>query len=171
MAAMLGDYVEDYREDLPPHVDADSEPLIHLAYWHCRMLVTLLTPGATASELMWPTRELIGLLANQAKLRLPLVRHAAALAAMSLRFLSGRESTREEARQLLKQLSDELTGGQWDGLQERLANWLRPTSSAEATASQGLQHLADLATAHEALAPGEGEAGPGPSLASGYLDF
>ncbi|PHH86622.1 hypothetical protein CDD83_9977 [Cordyceps sp. RAO-2017] len=170
MATILGDYVENYREDLPAHVDAATYPLVHLAYWHCRLLVTLLTPGATAAEKMWPTRELVSLLSASAQLRSPLVHHFVSLAALSLSKLARADGTREEAARLIGEIGETAPGGHWDGVQERLAEQLRPVSSVEATASQGLQHLADLATAHEGIAPGEGEAVFGPSLAAGYLD-
>lgn len=171
MAAILGDYIENYREDLPPHVDAASYPQVHLAYWHCRLLVTLLTPGATAAETMWPTKELANLLSANEQLRSPLMNHFVALVVLSLGKLSKADSSRDEATQLIKEIVDRPAGDQWDGVRDRLGEQLRPTSSVEATASQGLQHLADLATAHEGIVPGEGEVAFGPSLSSGYLDI
>ncbi|KJZ73181.1 hypothetical protein HIM_07378 [Hirsutella minnesotensis 3608] len=175
MATILGDYIENYREDLPAHVDAASYPLIHLAYWHCRLLVTLLTPGATAAETLWPTRELANLLSASDHLQNPLMHHFVSLVVLSLSKLIKADRSREEATQLIKEISEKAAGSHWDGVQERLSE-LRTASSVEATASQGLQHLADLATAHEGVAPGEGivpgegELAFGPSLASGYLE-
>ncbi|PNY28098.1 transcriptional regulatory protein [Tolypocladium capitatum] len=171
MASILGDYVENYREDLPPHVDAASYPQVHLAYWHCRLLVTLLTPGATAAETMWPTKELASLLSANEQLRSPLMNHFVALVVLSLGKLSRADRSRDEATQLIKEIVDRPAGDHWDGVRDKLAEQLRPTSSVEATASQGLQHLADLATAHEGIVPGEGEVAFGPSLSSGYLDI
>lgn len=170
MATVLGDYIENYREDLPAHVDAAAYPLVHLAYWHCRLLVTLLTPGATAAETLWPTRELATLLSASAQLRSPLVHHFVSLVVLSLSKLVKTDSSREEATQLIKEVAERPPGGHWDRAQDRLAELLRPASSVEATASQGLQHLADLATAHEGVVPGEGEVAFGPSLSAGYLE-
>ncbi|KAJ6439689.1 fungal transcriptional regulatory protein [Purpureocillium lavendulum] len=170
MATILNDYIENYREDLPPHVDAASYPLVHLAYWHCRLLVTLLTPGATAADTMWPTKEIVNLLSLNAQLRSPLTNHFASLAALSLSRLVRSDNSQEEATQLIKDILEKPAGGHWDGVKDKLAEQLRPASSVEATASQGLQHLADLATAHEGIVPGEGEVAFGPSLASGYLE-
>ncbi|KAI1850442.1 hypothetical protein JX266_004300 [Neoarthrinium moseri] len=64
------------------------------------------------------------------------------------------ESQREDATSLLKELLDTPTApSNWDNLiRDRIAEQVRPTtahSSMEATASQSLQHLADLATATE----------------------
>ncbi|PHH70826.1 hypothetical protein CDD80_5707 [Ophiocordyceps camponoti-rufipedis] len=165
MATMLKDYVEDYREDLPPHVDVTSFSLVHMAYWHCRLLVTLLTPGSTALEMMWPARELSGLLLAGGQQRSPLAHHFASLAALCLTKLAKTDKTREDATQRIRDMLEAAPGGQWDGVQARLAEQMGPRSSAEATASQGLQHLADLATAQEGI-----EVAFGPALAAGYLD-
>ncbi|KAM5346479.1 hypothetical protein ACJ41O_009484 [Fusarium nematophilum] len=169
MAAILTDYIENYREDLPAHIEPASHPMVHLAYWHCKLLVALLIPGAPPAETMWPTKELINLLFTNSHLRSPLVNHFASLVAMSLTGLSKRESSREEATQLIKEIVEK-PAGVWDGVREKLAEQTRPAAGVEATASQGLQHLADLATAHEGIAPGSDDIAFGPSLASGYLD-
>lgn len=169
MAAILVDYIENYREDLPAHIEPASHPMVHLAYWHCKLLVTLLRPGATPAETMWPTKELVSLLFANGHLRSPLVNHFASLVSMSLTKLCKIDSSREEATQLIKDIAEK-PPGIWDGVRDKLSEQTRPTSSVEATASQGLQHLADLATAHEGIAPGGDDIAFGPSLASGYLD-
>lgn len=170
MASILNDYIENYREDLPAHIEPASHPMVHLAYWHCKLLITLLTPEALASEIMWPTKEQINILSTNSHLRSPLVNHFASLVAMSLSKLVKLDRSREEAAQLIKDIVDK-PGSVWDGVRDKLADQTRPTSSAEAAASQGLQHLADLATAHEGIAPGGEEMTFAPSLASGYLDM
>ncbi|KAL7898020.1 hypothetical protein HDV63DRAFT_37851 [Trichoderma sp. SZMC 28014] len=170
MAAILVDYIENYREDLPGHIEAVSYPLVHLAYWHCKLLVTLLTPGATPTETLWPTSELATLLLANAHLRSPFTNHFVSLVAMSLAKLAKMDSSREGATRLMKEILEKPTGGHWDTVREKLTEQLRPTSSVEATASQGLQHLADLATAHEGIAPGSDDITFGHTLASGYLD-
>ncbi|RCI17385.1 hypothetical protein L249_2676 [Ophiocordyceps polyrhachis-furcata BCC 54312] len=169
VTAILGDYVDDFREDLPAHVDVTSFPLVHLAYWHCRLLVTLLTPGMTALEMMWPARELSRLLLTGGQRQSPLTRHFASLAAVCLTKLAKMDRTREEATQRIRDMVEAAPDGHWDRVQARLAEQLRPPSSAEATASQGLQHLADLATAHEGMTVADGEVAFGPVLAAGYL--
>lgn len=168
MAAILNDYIENYREDLPVLVDPVSHPLVHLAYWHCRLLVTLLTPGATTAEDMWPTKEMANLLLANPELRSPLLNHFVALVAMSLAKLCRLDKSRDEATQLAKEIADS-PGLAWESVRGKLAELTRPASSVEATASQGLQHLAHLATAHEDAA-GENDLAIGPSLASGYLN-
>ncbi|RGP80903.1 n-terminal binuclear zn cluster-containing dna-containing [Fusarium longipes] len=165
-AQILADYIENYREDLPAHIEPASHPMVHMAYWHCRLIVILLTPGATPSETIWATKELINLLSANDYLRSPLVNHFVSLVSMSLAKLVKLDRSREEATQLIKDIVDK-PATVWDGVREKLTEKLRPTSSVEATASQGLQHLADLATAHE----GGDDIAFGPSLASGYLEL
>ncbi|KAF4453496.1 n-terminal binuclear zn cluster-containing dna-containing protein [Fusarium austroafricanum] len=170
MAQILADYIENYREDLPAHIEPASHPVVHLAYWHCKLIIVLLTPGATPAETIWPTKELINLLFANEYLRTPLVNHFVSLVSMSLAKLVKMDKSREEAMQLIKDIVEKPTTI-WDGVREKLAELMRPTSSVEAAASQGLQHLADLATAHEGIAPGGDDITFGPSLASGYLDM
>ncbi|OAQ73722.2 C6 finger domain-containing protein [Pochonia chlamydosporia 170] len=171
MAAILTDYIENYREDLPAHIDAAAYPMIHLAYWHCRLLVTMLTPSATPKEIFWPTKELAHLLSVSPDLKSPLMNHFVSLATMSLSKLAKTESTREEAVDIIRDIVEKSGEGHWDGVKDKLADRLRPGSSsaAEAAASQGLQHLADLATAHEGIGAGE-EVPFGAALTTGYLE-
>ncbi|KAF4345955.1 n-terminal binuclear zn cluster-containing protein [Fusarium beomiforme] len=170
IAHILGDYVENYREDLPAHILPTSHPVVHLAYWHCKLIVVLLTPGATPAETLWPTKEVMNLLFANEHLRSPLINHFVSLVAMSLAKLVKIDKSREEATQLIKDIIEK-PNEMWNGVRDKLAEFLRPTSSVEAAASQGLQHLADLATAHEGIAPGGDDISFGPSLASGYLDM
>lgn len=168
MATILKGYIDNYREDLPAHIEPASHPLVHLAYWHCRLLLLLLTPGAIPAEISWPTKELINLLDANNHLRSPLVNHFASLVTMSLARLVKLDKSREEATQLSKDILDK-PSGVWDSAREKLTELLQPASSAEVAASQGLQHLADLATAHEGIAPESDDIAYGPSLAFGYL--
>lgn len=172
MAAILADYIENYREDLPAHVDAAAYPMIHLAYWHCRLLVTLLTPGITPKEMMWPTKELAHLLSVTAEMKSPLINHFVSLATMALGELIKADATREEIIDIIRGIAEKPSGGHWDGVRDKLTEFTRPKSSSgglDTAASQGLQHLADLATAHEG---GTGEEAPplGSALATGYLE-
>ncbi|KAG6034723.1 hypothetical protein E4U41_006404 [Claviceps citrina] len=174
MAAILSDYIENYREDLPAHVDAAAYPMIHLAYWHCRLLVTLLTPGITPKEIMWPTKELAHLLSVSAEMKSPLVNHFVSLATMALGELIKADATRDEIVDIINGIAEKPSGGHWDGVRDRLTEIARPASSSggpgpdTSAASQSLQHLADLATAHEGGTGGD--ASSGPTLATGYLE-
>jgi hypothetical protein len=152
-------WIEDFREDLPPHVDPVSYPLLHLVYWHCRLLAYLLNPSARSSDIIWPVKELAGLLISNPQLSSPLNQHFIVLTMLCLLELAKVENTREEANRLLREYLDSHPAPSvWDNLiRERIADHWRPTTASapaaptktEAAASQGLQHLADLATAHE----------------------
>lgn len=166
MPAILADYIENWREDLPPHIEPETYPMVHLAYWHCRLLVYLLTPGTTESQNWWATKELANLVSANAELRAPLINHFASLVVMSLSKLSRTDDTREDVAQLVRDIVDK-PGSAWDGARDRLAEQTQVTTAADATASQGLQHLADLATAYEGIAGDDF----GSSLAGGYLDM
>ncbi|KAG5921688.1 hypothetical protein E4U42_005766 [Claviceps africana] len=174
MAAILTDYIENYREDLPAHVDAAAYPMIHLAYWHCRLLVTLLTPGITPKEIMWPTKELAHLLSVSAEMKSPLINHFVSLATMALGELIKADVTREEIADIIRDVVGKPSGGHWDSVREKLTETLRTTTGSvggvgpDTAASQGLQHLADLATAHEGGAADEAPLGT--TLAAGYLE-
>lgn len=168
VAGVLNDYIENFREDLPPHIEPSSHPLVHLGYWHCRLIVTLLTPEATHTEILWPTKELINLLSANSDMRNPLANHFGLLVSMALSKLSKFDSSREEAVQLTKEILDK-SGTVWDGIRDKLTEQMRPTSSSGDAAS--LQHLADLATAHQGVAATSDDNAPGPSLAQGYLTF
>lgn len=175
MAAILTDYVENFREDLPAHVDAAAYPLVHLAYWHCKLLITMLTPGAMPADMMWPAKELTSLLLANAETRSPLAHHFVSLALMALAQLAKVDGAQqEEALVLVKEIVDPASGSVWDGVRDKLAELLRPSSSdaassaAAAANKQNLQHLADLATAH--APPADADAGAAASIATGYLE-
>lgn len=167
LAGVLADYVEDYRQSLPSHVDPSSYPLVHLAYWHCKLLITLLTPDVVLTEILWPLKELINLLSIHADIRSPLVNHFGMLIISALSVLSKNEESREEALRLNKEILDK-PGGIWDSIRDKLLDQARPTSSGDAAS---LQHLADLAAAHHDVSLGGEEATHSWSLAGGYLQL
>jgi hypothetical protein len=173
-AAILHDYVENFREDLPAFMAPSTCPMVYQTYWHCRILVAFLTPSSTPNTLLWPTSELITLLSADPEVKTPLTHHFSNLIILSLSKLVQLDETKESAVQLARDIVDQ-PGAAWDDMRDKFARLSRPTSSgAEGTASQGLQHLADLATATDAN-PGSGEdavgLAQGASLALGYLDL
>jgi len=171
-------------------------PIVHLAYEHCRLLAYLLQPSAKTSDIMWPARESAKLLIANMHLTSPFHHHFLVLTSLGLGELCKIEKTQEEAEELLKELSDpSMPETAWDGLVRAKVAEMRPTSTAPeqvpgqtqpqtsvaAAASQGLQHLADLATASVTgneestprTAPEYQDMGfdPRPMLAEGYLSF
>ncbi|KAF4780818.1 hypothetical protein HER10_EVM0002944 [Colletotrichum scovillei] len=157
VGSFMDAWVEDFREDLPAHIEPNIYPVIHLVYWHCRLLAYLLNPSAKSTDVLWPGQELINLLIGHSQLITPLHHHFTVLAVLTLVELAKLDKTKEEATRLLGEFRDSsLPASVFDGLvRDKIADHLRlstntaaaPAPSAmEAAASQGLQHLADLAT-------------------------
>lgn len=173
IASVLNDYLENFREDLPAYITPNEFLNVHLAYWHSRVLLNLLTPTTTPSALLWSTTELITHLSAEPEAKTPLTHHFTNLLIVALSKLLGMEAVKESALQLARDLLEQ-SGSVWDDVREKLARMARLPSSVEAAASQGLQHLADLATA------GGGEVADASehvvqddhnSLVMGYLDL
>lgn len=127
----------------------------------------MLNPETTHSELLWPTEELIHLLSANAEMRNPLTNHFGFLITLALAALSKMEGSREEAANLTKRILDN-QDVVWDGIRDRLQDQMRPTSSSAVDAAT-LQHLADLATAHQGGPGAAGNDEAANSLAQGYL--
>lgn len=146
--------------DFPTSITPRSHPVLHFAYWHCRLLSYLFTPSSQSTELLWAAKGLLDDLTASYVALSPLNHNVVALAGLCLAELARVPKTRDEARDLI---TNELMGGNtapstWDDvIRQTMAametNAFRPTSSAstsggiEATASQSLQRLADLAAA------------------------
>ncbi|KAI2468180.1 hypothetical protein F4781DRAFT_277785 [Annulohypoxylon bovei var. microspora] len=142
--------MELFREILPQSVSPTSHPILHMVYWHCRLLAYLFQTNAKSSDILWPCKEAVALLLTNTQLLSPLNHHFFCLTTLSLIELTRVENMRDEATSLLKQLLDaNLAPSTWDGnIRNRISDHLRP-STAQAAANQSLQHLADLATATE----------------------
>ncbi|KAK2013873.1 hypothetical protein LZ32DRAFT_529648 [Colletotrichum eremochloae] len=195
VGSFMDAWVEDFREDLPAHIEAGSYPVVHLVYWYCRLLAYLLNPSAKSTDALWPSQELINLLVSHSQLITPLHHHFTVLAVLILIELAKVDKTKEDATRLLGEFRDSsLPASVFDGLvRDKIADHLRLSTSAaaapapsaiEAAASQGLQHLADLATLSSAAvdktecaftyrtAPNYEDMGfdPRPLLLVGYLN-
>lgn len=92
----------------------------------------------------------MGLLLTNTQLLSPMNHHFFCLTTLSLVELAKVEKTREEATALLRQLlTSNSAPSTWDAvIRDHISEHVRP-STAQAAANQGLQHLADLATATE----------------------
>ncbi|KAI2780375.1 hypothetical protein F4815DRAFT_470015 [Daldinia loculata] len=146
--------IELFREILPQSITPASHPVLHMVYWHCRLLAYLFQTNAKSSDILWPCKETVGLLLTNTQLLTPLNHHFFCLVALSLLELAKVEKTRDEATSLLRQLLDSnLAPSTWDAvIRDRISEHIRP-STAQDAANQSLQHLADLATATESEAP------------------
>ncbi|RFU35137.1 hypothetical protein B7463_g1215, partial [Scytalidium lignicola] len=162
--------LERCRESLPQSLFPPSKcPVIHLCYWAIRILLELRLPDSEPYDLSGPTMNLITQLAHNNTTVSPLNYHATALTALALLELTSFENTREEAENGLSTLLDgRIAPSSWDAaikdyiIKKRQTGGSGGASSATAgaqpnnnqqnlttSASQGLQRLADLATATE----------------------
>ncbi|RYP85737.1 hypothetical protein DL769_000911 [Monosporascus sp. CRB-8-3] len=148
--------IELFREVLPSTIEPATHPILHLVYWHSRLLAYLFQTNSKSADILWPCKESVALLLTNAQVLSPLNHHFFCLTTLSLVELVKVDATREEADGLLKELLDSNHApSTWDGvIRDRITERLRPATlqaeSTEAMASQGLQHLADLATATKA---------------------
>lgn len=140
--------IELFREVLPANITPSTHPILILVYWHSRLLAYLFQTNALSEDVIWACKETVGLLLNNTVLLSPLNHHFFGLTTLSLLELVRLDKTREEVMPLLKDLLERhLAPSTWDGIiRDRITERLRP-STAQSTADQTLQHLAELATA------------------------
>lgn len=178
---LLDGELQRYRETMSDSLTRNSAPIVFLTFWHLRLLMKSslqTTDDAERAELINQATPCVSVLA-EVRHRSPLDHHFSGLAVMVLRELHGIESTREEAERNLKIMLDiHSSATNWNAaVRESINRTLSNSANSHATtAAQGLQHLADLATAGEAgiaevaadLRP-ESVAGPAPSIDVGSI--
>lgn len=119
-------------------------------------------PSSLITDVTWAVRESVRLLTSHPQMVSPLNHHFTALTTLCLIEMTKVDKSREEATQLLSNLVDaNISPSTWDNaIRARIRDALRPSTSsvlAQTTASQSLQHLADLATSTD----GDGGGGSG----------
>lgn len=158
--------MEMWRAHFPANIPPNIEPILHLAYWHCRLLAFLFMPSALITDVTWAVKETVRLLTAHHQMISPLNHHFTSLTVICLLEMAKVDASRSEAVQLLNEvLEANIAPSSWDDvIRAKIRNTLQPptNSTAEATASQSLQHLADLATAAETSAAGSNNDGTGP---------
>ncbi|KAI0509670.1 hypothetical protein F5B22DRAFT_308881 [Xylaria bambusicola] len=140
--------IELFREDLPANITPETHPLLHLVYWHGRLLCYLFQSNALSDDVIWACKGSAGVLLTNTALLSPLNHHFFSLTTLSLLELARLEKTKEEVMPILKDLLEhQLAPSTWDSIiRDRITERLRP-STAQSTADQTLQHLAEMATA------------------------
>lgn len=141
--------IENVRLNLPPHITPGSHTVVHLAYWHCRLLAYLLMPSALSSDVFWAAKELVNLLMEHPRLHTPWNHHFSALAAATLLEAAKGSKGRDEATKILKELHDvHFAPSAWDtAIKSKIAEKILRPGTSSGIDSYNLQHLADLATA------------------------
>jgi hypothetical protein len=153
--------LERCREGFPESFFPPSKaPVIHLVYWFLRIMVELKVPTSELEEILDPAMHIVTQLTHNSSLMSPLTHHATALVTLTLIDLLNYDKTKESAEAGLKALvENRIAPSGWDSaIRDLIVNKLSRSASAGAgaaesqqalTASQGLQRLADLATATE----------------------
>jgi hypothetical protein len=167
LSTLVRGELERFREVLPPSLSTPSNaPVFHLVFWILRLLLALRLPESQPQDLCDAAVQIVHTLTSNANLISPLTHLAAAFAAVVLIKCTYEEETRKEAETGLSAFLDgRIPPSGWDAsIKEMIiknsnasqssgaggAAGANPGTSQHAViASQGLQHLAELATATE----------------------
>jgi Fungal specific transcription factor domain len=148
--------LERWREVLPESLS--NSPLIHLCFWYLRIVLDLKQADSDSSSLLTSAMKIVTQLTHNSNLVTPLTYHSTVLATLTLIKVSESDGGSSEAESGLKALMENrIAPSTWDStVRDMISNRKQAggaASSAESkhasTAAQGLQHLAELATANE----------------------
>jgi hypothetical protein len=144
--------VEELRLQLPDSITTDARPVVHLAYWHVRLLAYLLSPASFAKDFLWACTQSTELLLANANLSSPLNHHFTCLTGLCAAELSRSSKARDEGLSLVKSLmGSPIPPSAWDAaIRDKIDERVRQAveiGSETSAADTGLQHLADLAAA------------------------
>lgn len=156
---LLRGELERCRETFPQGFFPPSNaPLIHLCYWYLRILLELKAAPSDPEDILGPAMHIVTQLTHNSSFMSPLTHHATALAALTLIELTSYDKTKDSAEGGLRALVEHhISPSGWDAairdmiVSKRSRGSSTGAGAAESqhalTASQGLQRLADLATA------------------------
>ncbi|KAH6713932.1 hypothetical protein BKA61DRAFT_483280 [Leptodontidium sp. MPI-SDFR-AT-0119] len=159
---LLRGELERFRESLPAAVlQPPNAPLLHMCYWHLRILVGLTLVSLEPFDLKESAMNSLAQLVNNSGLISPLTYYCTTLVALAFLDLTEYEATRDEAEEALRTLLEApIAPSTWDAAvrhliankkQQAASNTAPPPTESKhvSVASQSLQRLADLATATE----------------------
>jgi len=166
---LLSGEMERFRESVDSVIGSLS--LVHLSYWHIRLLMKRHTPGSEPTDLLGPAQIMASILNNTTTPITPLTHHFASLTALTLVELAELPDVKDGAWQGIKELQEALEkrrGGLSTRSEDAAGSWVaairdllttkaqQPRSGGGSVPNQGsLQHLADLAVGEsENGAPG-----------------
>lgn len=153
--------VDKIRLALPDHISPATHPMVHLSYWHARLISYIVacplpsTAAEKASELVWCLMSIAELIPTTALISTPLSHHFTCLAVRTLHELTKLPQHRDDATVSLTRILEsnpalhvwtEATARKHVTEQNRPSTSTGLGTTAQSTASQSLQHLADLAT-------------------------
>ena len=155
LGTLLRGELERWREVLPDSLS--SSPLINLCYWYLRIAVELKQLDSELSSLLTPATKMVDLLTHNSNFISPLNQYFSTLATLTLLQLAEHDNTTAAAEGYLKTLMDNrIAPSSWDSTirdmisaKKQASITMLQGSEHASTAAQGLQHLAELATANE----------------------
>ncbi|KAK3381637.1 hypothetical protein B0H63DRAFT_210824 [Podospora didyma] len=133
--------MESFRWQFPMDLlDSRQQPLLHLWYWHVRLLSDLFSSRSRSQYVLQDCTNIVGLLINNTGMCSTLTHHFVALVSLALLELVKLEETRDEATKLARDILD---------YDIPLSSWNRPVREkiGEKIRSSDLNELADLAAA------------------------
>jgi hypothetical protein len=166
LGVLMRGELERCRESFGPTV-LGSTNIIHITYWILSIHLLVCLPESDPSEFLAPALNIVTHLTQPASHLNPLAHHAVALAASTLVELTKYSSTKEQAEKGLKSLLEGRPySSAWEvAIREMVAKKQGGSPAGDSAAggshsvlaAQGLQHLADLATAAPTTAGSESE--------------
>jgi hypothetical protein len=163
---LLNGEIDRFRESIDSTIS--SLNLVHLSYWHVKLLLKRHTPASEPYDLLGPAQRMASILNSPSTVITPLNHHFAALAALTLVELADMPETKDGAWKGIQDLYEALDkrrgfsvredGVGWDSAikdlilkkrQQRQSGGSGPLSGSHG----GLQHLADLAVGERGSAP------------------
>lgn len=161
---LLTGELERFRESFPTGVTISSSPVLYMSYWHAKMLMQRHTAQADPTDLLQPVLGIVGMLTEHSSVVTPWNHQLFSLAALTLSELMEYEETRDEAESALKALAQyRAVPERWNAAIHKIIGKALQSGAGEQSlgsgggnssqqgliASQGLQHLADLAVGAE----------------------
>lgn len=140
-------------EEVSPRLPEDQYPLVHLTYWHARLLAELIMPQRRIMAVPQACDNIFRLLADNPQLESPLRHHFLSLASLTLTELAKEEVTREEADILSDRYMQALGIG---AIRDKIAEVMQ-------TPTKTLHQLANVASvANSSPTPAHSSTGPAP---------
>lgn len=157
--------IDRFRESVEYAIRSSS--LVHLSYWHVRLLIQRLQPNSEPNQLLQPAQKMAAMLNSSTTAITPLNHHFAALAALTLVELADLAETRDGAIKGINDIHEALglqrgllaheESNGWDSaIRDLLVKKKQQLQSGVPGPMMALQHLANAAMGEQPGTPGAG---------------
>ncbi|KAK0709800.1 hypothetical protein B0T26DRAFT_654454 [Lasiosphaeria miniovina] len=143
--------MDDVRTQFPFSSTESDQPILHLAYWHTRLLSDILLGPLGLDSVLKDCQHIVHILTTNIRLQSPLNHHFISLATLTLLELVKDKYCHEEAAKVVKHILDfGIAPSPWNyAVREKITENSRLLTDSEPP-SFNLQHLANLAAAVDA---------------------